>query len=351
VKRKISRIHQSLAVLAAIFLVIFFAGCGLPKKADEVGAPGAPGTPHDMTCYQQLGITLSGAEWEGGDYIRPTTAELSYYASKGVKLIRLEIRWDKVQPDLYGQLNGDEITWLKTYVADADKQNMSVIIDLHERSNLDDLNFGPELPIASLADFWKKIAGQFRSISNVCGFGVANEPNHKRGFYGIWPVQTNSVIAAIRSVDNQHFVFVGEDHWDSSLHWDQQQAEAIRDPANRLVFEAHSYWDNDTSGNYSPNTPPANDGDAKQLVETNMSPFINWCGTTRRCFAGEFGVPPDKEWLVALDHAIQLMREHHIGGCYWAGGPGWGNDYPLSIEPVDSHDSVQMAVMEKYLSA
>ena len=149
-KRKISRIHQSLAVLAAIFLVIFFAGCGPPKKADEVGTPGAPRAPRDMPCYQQLGITLSGAEWEGGDYIRPTTAELSYYASKGVKLIRLEIRWDKVQPDLYGQLNGDEITWLKTYVADADKQNMSVIIDLHERSNLDDLNFGPELPIASL---------------------------------------------------------------------------------------------------------------------------------------------------------------------------------------------------------
>src|SRR5579859_4214538 len=177
-KRKISRIHQSLAVLAATFLVIFFAGCGTPQKTEVVVAP------RDIPCYQQLGITLSGAEWEGGDYIRPTTDELSYYASKGVKLIRIEIRWDKVQPDLYGQLDGNEITWLKTYVADAQKQNMSVIIDLHERSNLDDMNFGPELPIASLADFWKKMAGQFRSISNVCGFGVANEPNHKRGFYG-----------------------------------------------------------------------------------------------------------------------------------------------------------------------
>ena len=204
VKRKISRIHQLLAVLAAIFLVIFFAGCGPPKKADEVGTPGAHSAPRDMPCYQQLGITLSGAEWEGGDYIRPTITELSYYASKGVKLIRIEIRWDKVQLDLYGQLNGDEMTWLKTYVADADKQNMSVIIDLHERSNLDDLNFGPELPIASLADFWKKMAGQFRSISNVCGFGVANEPNHKRGFYGIWPKQVNSVLAAIRHHRNRN---------------------------------------------------------------------------------------------------------------------------------------------------
>ena len=39
-----------------------------------------------------------------------------------------------------------------------------------------------------------------------------------------------------------------------------------------------------------------------------------------------------------------------LGGTYWAAGPWWGPDYPLSVEPVNGKDRLQMAVLSKHPS-
>ena len=301
-------------------------------------------------------MTLSGAEWEGADYSPPTVDELGYYAAKGIKLIRLEIRWDRVQPSLYGPLNMNEVKWIRdTMIAQANRLGMSMIVDLHERSWSDDLNFNDSLPIESLSNFWRKLATQLHGVPGVCGYGIANEPDNTPDQFGLWQDRANSVISAIRSVDKDHYVFVCEDLWTFSVSWRPDEAEQIIDPANKLVYEAHSYWDNNRSGNYSPNVPPKDANAAKTLVENNLAPFVTWCNTQKmRCFVGEFGVPSDQTWLLALDYALSYRQKRNMGGAYWAGGSGWNpaeDGGILSIEPLGSIDSRQMVILKKYLTA
>ncbi len=305
-------------------------------------------------CYQQFGVNLSGAEWDDIDF-RPTSEELTYYSKKGVKIIRLPMRWDRLQPQLYGSLSVDEVTWLKSYIFQAYKLHMTVDVDIHLRFKLDDLNFGTKLPATALTDLWGKLATTLQGVPGICGYDIANEPNHYRSFFGLWPNQANDVISAIRKVDKTHYIFVPIDNWDPSSQWNVSEAEQIVDSSRLLVFEAHSYWDGDTSGQYNPDSPPENATEAKSLVENSLAPFVQWCATANnRCFLGEFGVPfagpKDHTWLLALDDALQYLKQNNIGGTYWAGGPGWGSDYSLSIEPANG-DRPQMQVLEKYLSA
>src|SRR5262249_33659482 len=134
-------------------------------------------------------------------------------------------------------------------------------------------------------------------VPGICGFGIANEPNHDRDSLGIWPAQANAVIQAITAVDSTHFLFVGEENWDPSITWNAAQASQIH--GSRVVFEAHSYWDKGYAGTYRRDTPPS---DPKTVGVNNLHPFIDWCHQTKsKCFVGEFGVPPDEAWLTALD--------------------------------------------------
>lgn len=341
--------HCSLLLLAVLLISLSLAGCDSFPTVRKSSSQDQK----QKACYKNFGITLSGAEGVGQDNTRPTDDELAYYSAKHVRLIRLEVRWDKIQPNLGGSLDDDELRWIENFVSLADRMGMQVDIDLHQRSNYDDLNFktgNGGLNPANLADFWGKFAERLvkDKIPGICGFGIANEPNHARAFYDLWPAQANAVITAIRKADKIHFIFVGEDRWDSSLKWRVGQAELIHDPVNRIVFESHSYWDNDNSGTYNPNTPPANSTVAQGLVTQNLKPFFDWCEQTdNKCFVGEFGVPPDKQWLHALDFGLSYMLKHQIFGAYWAGGPQY--DDIVSIEPVNGKDSMQMSVLETYL--
>ena len=81
------------------------------------------------------GVNLAGAEFTsekipgayGVDYTYPTTAELDYYNSKGLKLIRLPFLWERVQPALWGDLNQTELARIDAVVAAAKARNMQII--------------------------------------------------------------------------------------------------------------------------------------------------------------------------------------------------------------------------------
>src|SRR5581483_3868993 len=196
-------------------------------------------------------------------------------------------------------LDAGEVAWVEDFVSQASTFGMSVDIDLHERSDYDDLNFG-EGGIAPqyLVDFWKKFAAALKKdqVPGICGFGIANEPDHDADFLGVWPDQANPVIQAISSIDSKHFIFVGEDKWDSSKHWDAEQARKIK--GSQVVFESHSYWDKGNAGIYNPDIPPS---DPERVAINNLRPFITWCQQTKsKCFVGDSGVPPDAGCLHAL---------------------------------------------------
>src|SRR5580704_12941544 len=85
------------------------------------------------------GINLSGGELTpdrtpavyGKDYIYPTPQELDYYASKGFAVVRLPYRWERLQPSLFGNLDGAELGRIKNVLTAAEARNMQVILSPH----------------------------------------------------------------------------------------------------------------------------------------------------------------------------------------------------------------------------
>ena len=77
------------------------------------------------------GVNISGAEWGQAipgtfmvDYIFPTTAELNYFSSKGMTIIRVPFMWERMQPTAYGPLDPTYLGRLDTVVSGATAQGM-----------------------------------------------------------------------------------------------------------------------------------------------------------------------------------------------------------------------------------
>ena len=83
------------------------------------------------TGVQYRGLNRAGAEygddwsgWSGQEYFTfPTTAELAaeltFYAGKGFNVLRLPISWERLQHDLYGDLDEDYRNQVEAFVEQA----------------------------------------------------------------------------------------------------------------------------------------------------------------------------------------------------------------------------------------
>jgi endoglucanase len=301
------------------------------------------------------GVNLSGAEFtesvlpgrHGVDYLYPTPESLDYYRAKGLTLIRLPFRWERLQPEAYGPLDGAERRRLDTVVMAAHQRGMQVILaPFGSARYYGDVIGSAEVPSDAFADFWQRLATQYRDNPGVWAYGLMNEPYDTDGR---WPEAAQAAVDAIREVDPERLVLVPGDHWSDAHLWMKHNASLdIQDPAGNLMYEAHVYFDSDHSGRYDRSYD--DEGAYEWIGVDRVRPFVEWCKSRgRRCFIGEYGTPgDDPRWLEVLGKFLAYLDEHMIGGTYWAGGPWWG-DYPLSVEPRQGRDRPQMAVLMRHL--
>lgn len=317
----------------------------------------------------RMGVNLSGGEFGGQlpgtfdqDYTYPTAKSLDYYEATGRMLVRLPFKWERVQHAPGAPLDADEVARLHAVLHAADERHMSVILDAH---NYGRYQFAGEdkseiigagrVSQADFADFWGRMAREFKDEPALYGYGLMNEP-HDMGDPERWPSAVQAAIDAIRVVDGITPILVAGDDWSSSLNWGKSANaklnEKLRDPRNNLVFEAHCYFDKDRSGQYKGSYET--ELGAPDVGVENVRPFVEWCkANSVRGFVGEFGVPDsDALWLVTLTHFLGYLQENQIPSTYWAGGAWWGK-YPLSIEPITGADGAkidrpQMQVLRDY---
>lgn len=310
-----------------------------------------------------FGVNLAGPEFGGGQmpgefgkqYMYPSGVDLDYFLAKGITLIRLPFKWERLQHELNGALNPQELQRLTGFMEAARERDMLVIFDLHNyaRRQVDGksviIGTGP-VTVAHLSDFWKRLASEMKSYrSNIYGFALMNEP------YGLsssseWFKMAQSSIYSIREVDKETTILVGGNDWSSAERWVEQSdtLKYLFDPNENLIFEAHVYFDKDASGAYR-GTYDEEMASPYVGIE-RIQPFINWLKVNGfRGFVGEYGVPGDDDrWLEAMDHFLSYLQRNNINATYWAGGPWWGN-YKLSIMPDKHGDKPQMEVFKKYL--
>lgn len=309
---------------------------------------------------EPFGVNLAGAEFGdvfpgvyGTDYIYPTVEELDYFKSKGLMLIRLPFKWERIQPELYGDLNPDELARMKSFVDAAEERDMKILLDMHNygRRNFKGTGYvigEGALTIAHVVDVWAKLAGKFKSNTNIWGYGLMNEP-HDMPSPDTWFNIAQALINAIREVDAETSIVVGGDSFSSAARWKMasDNLKNLEDPSDNLIFEAHVYFDNDQSGKYAKSYEEEN-ATPETGVES-VTPFVEWLNENGlRGFIGEYGVPDDDpRWLVTLDNLLQYLKANCINGTYWAAGPWWPT-YPMSVEPKDGVDRPQLPTLLKH---
>jgi len=330
------------------------------------------------------GVSLAGAEFGvekatfsnlnpgicGSDYNYPDQRTVEYFAACGLGLLRIPFRWERLQPKLGQPLNPAELNRIRQVVAWAGASGASVILDTHNygryqlflsarpRSVVIDEKVNGVIAVSRghFADYWRRLAEAFVGNRAVFGLGLMNEP-HDMG-HSNWKRISQLAVDAVRSVDRESFVIVAGNGWSNAERFPELNGSQawISDPANRVLYEAHCYFDADGSGKYRRSyaeelsqDPGLPDRGAKRVTV-----FLDWCDRNRvPAFLGEFGIPGSSAgWQGVLARALDVLHKRGALACYWAAGQWW-DDYPLSVQPRDNmrQPAPQLDVLTRWLAS
>ncbi|WP_379771536.1 glycoside hydrolase family 5 protein [Flaviflagellibacter deserti] len=318
---------------------------------------------------QLQGVNLSGAEFKdikqtsttatpfgrlNKDYAWPDPLVLKGWQDRGVTVVRLPFRWERVQPDLRGDVSLDHIAKL---VEVASRGTTVVILDMHNYGNrwvstpdgvkqaqID----GPSGLVTrdDYADVWRKIAERFKDYPLV-QFDLMNEPHDLKSADAATEAEIlrrmyQAAIDAIRGAGATNSIHIEPPNWAKSgalVSSFSDAALSLRDPADNLIFQVHQYVDKGEKGIL----PDAANGDV-DAGRRKIEAATEWARKHRKIlFLGEFGIPnaSSSSGLTAasrmIDH-VQGNPDVWLGWTAWGGGKAWREDYVFRLEstpPVD----------------
>jgi endoglucanase len=329
--------------LAAAFTLLCASG---PVSAETkevalrgVNLPGAASAPQ----------VLPGKH--GTNYLYPSREDVRMYADIGMNVIRLSFLWERLQPQLNEPFAGEELSHIDDLVRSARARGMTVVLDLHNYGSYRGRLIGSkEVPVASFADFWTRLAQHYKDEPLVA-FGLMNEPNRQSAQE--WAAIAQTAVTAIRKTGARQLILVPGANYSGAQRWLNKDgtlsnAEALahlQDPAHHFAFELHQYFDADASGTHP--TCITQDVGVKAL-----SSATQWLRSTgNKGFLGEFGVSPDPVCLAVLDKTLGYMAANGdvwLGWTYWAASP-WFGSYMFNIYPPDPARYPQVGVIKKFL--
>lgn len=364
-----------------------------PVPGDEDIQDDTPGELPDMNT-PMLGVNLSSASGGsvpgtfGFDYMYPRIQDLRYFKAKGARLIRLPFRAARFIEDLknpapdYANAKSD-VAAMKEVVAEAERLGMWVFLDAHDYAErtIDGTQYRigeGEYTIDRFAKMWGAIANEFKDYKNIWGYDLQNEPKvnaqtlveaYQAAIDEIRKVDTNAQIIVEGTNWASAYEWIYGDHADKNypgysteVEWSYKENSpwllaGLKDPQNKIVFQAHGYFDQDNSGTYK-------NGYTEVDYRKRFLPFLEWCRTNNvKGLIGEFGVPynghssGDPRYMDVLDGALQLFREYGMNATYWCAGAMYESN-SLTCQPDKSalgnylakNEKSTMKVLEKYFN-
>lgn len=364
-----------------------------PVPGDEDIQDDTPGELPDMNV-PMLGVNLSSASGGsvpgtfGYDYMYPRIQDLRYFKAKGARLIRLPFRAARFIENLknpapdYANAKSD-VAAMKEVVAEAERLGMWVFLDAHDYAErtIDGTQYKigeGEYTIDRFAKMWGAIANEFKDYKNIWGYDLQNEPKvnaqtlveaYQAAIDEIRKVDTNAQIIVEGTNWASAYEWIYGDHADKNypgysteVEWSYKENSpwllaGLKDPQNKIVFQAHGYFDKDNSGTYK-------NGYTEVDYRKRFLPFLEWCRTNNvKGLIGEFGVPynghssGDPRYMDILDGALQLFREYGMNATYWCAGAMYESN-SLTCQPDKSalgnylpkNEKSTMKVLEKYFN-
>jgi endoglucanase len=313
----------------------------------------------------RLGVSLAGPEFGthragfsnlspgtvGRDYTYNHEPTYAYFCKQGLKLLRIPVRWERLQPNLGQKLDEAQLKLLRTAIGWAGQHGGVAIIDVHNygryflkrpsgvRECIIDEVIDGAAPVSRqhFADLWGRLAEAFKDEAAVAAYGLMNEP-HDMGTSS-WKAISQAAVDGVRQHDKRKLILVAGDDWSSAARFVRANGPWawVKDPSDNVAYEAHCYFDQDGSGKYKLSYQDelrADAGLAARGVE-RLAPFVGWCRVNQaRGFLGEFGCPAEAGWLKVLADFLKALGRADMAGCWWAAGEWW-KDYPLSLQPTD----------------
>ena len=306
-------------------------------------------------------MSLAGADFGetnlpgifGTHYTYPIQSEVDYYQSKGMNIIRLPFRWERLQPVMNQAFDSVEFTRLDTFVTQTTAKGMNVLLDPHNYARyFGNLIGSAQVPNSAFADFWSRLADQYKDNELVI-FGLINEPNTMPTEQ--WISAANAAAAAIRATGATNLITVPGNAWTGAHSWTQNwygTANAVAlldfvDPGNNFAVEVHQYFDSLYAGVESECTTTN--------ASTVLSEFTAWLAANNlHGFLGEFSGADTSNCMLAIESTLQYLEnnsDYWIGWTWWAGGPWWTwQTNFLVIEPTaDGVEAPQMLWLESFL--
>nr|WP_240942582.1 cellulase family glycosylhydrolase [Planosporangium thailandense] len=262
-------------------MAIYRSGPG-PHEVNVPGPQAAVLERHPSTSRYLRGVNLAAGSFAAADFnsaygggnpgrygldygyeTAPTYADL---AARGVRLVRLAVTWERLQPRPFGPLSTDEVTRLRAALGYAHQAGLDVVVDLHGYGEFAEgggrygqvrhLVLGSrQLPTTALADFWRRMARAVADAPAVAALGILNEPTHlaASGRAGalIWERAAQQSVDAIRRTGATTTVTISGYLPMGPGAWGQMHPRAwVDDPLGRVAYESHAYFDGDGSGHY-----------------------------------------------------------------------------------------------------
>lgn len=303
------------------------------------------------------GINIAGGEFGGlqavygKNYIYPDLAQMRALRDLGMTVIRMPVRWERVQPALGQPLDPAEMARIDSVIDAASAMQMSVIIDIHNYARYARQPLGSAgLPASSLRDLWARLAVRYRDNDRVI-FGLMNEPVKISAT--AWAAAAQDALLGIRAAGARNLVLVPGAYWSGAHSWTRKgsfpsNGEAMlgfHDPGDNFAFDFHQYFDANSSGTTATCVAPA-------IAEKRLAVATDWLRQSgNRGFLSEFGVSRAPECAAVLTAALQHLaaNKQWLGWTIW-GSSAWFGDYQFNLYPLQSPVPPQLAILKPFLA-
>lgn len=309
-----------------------------------------------------LGINLCGGEFGeqnipgslNQDYVYPTEEEVNYFHKKGFKTVTIPFRWERVQKNLGGDLDYQEIGEIKKVVGWCSNKGLNVILSMHNggryrKNGIEYIVGSYSVSRNDFADVWNRLANAFSGYQHLYGYEIMTEPHEMQGFD--WFTTAQQAINAIRQADSRNAIIIAGENYAAAESWYlySDHLKNLKDPSDKIIYNAHCFFDIDFTGKY---VYSYDQNQAEEYTGVKRAePFVNWLKeNNKRGMIGEFTVPDtDPRWLNVMERFLKYLSDHQVMAVYWASGKKWGG-HPLSVYPLAQNDRPQMSVLQKFVT-